>query len=74
MCHFYIYMDVHNTRVNVNRIKVWADYFFSFLDSALGNVQFPISEEDIRQKMMSSAHEYIVLEKENEIYEKGDKF
>ena len=34
LCHFYIYMDVHNTRGNTNEIKVWADYLFPILDDA----------------------------------------
>ena len=32
MCHFYIYLNVHNTRGITNVIKVWADYLFSILD------------------------------------------
>jgi len=74
MCHFYIYMDVHNTRGNANRIKVWADYLFPVLDGAPEYVQFPISDDDIHQKMVSSAHEDVVLEEDDGIYEKGDKF
>jgi len=34
MCHFYICMDVHNTRRNANGIKVWVDYLFPILDGA----------------------------------------
>jgi len=34
MCHFYIYMDVHNAHGNANGIKVWADYLFPVLDDA----------------------------------------
>ena len=37
------------------------------------DVQFPISEEDIRQKMISSAYEDVVLEEDDGIYEKGDE-
>ena len=34
ICHFYICMDVHNARENVNGMKVWADYLFHALDDA----------------------------------------
>jgi len=73
MCHFYICMAIHNTRENANGIKVWADYLFLILDGAPEDVQFSIFEEDIRQKMVSSAHEDI-LEEDERIYEKGDRF
>ena len=73
ICHFYSCMDVHNARGNANGIKVWADYLFPILDGgAPEDVQFPLSEEDIRQKI-SSAHEDIVLEEDDGIYEKGDE-
>ena len=74
MCHIYICMDVHNTRGNANGIKVWADYLFPILDGAPKDVQYPIPEEDIRQKMVSSAHEDVILEVDDGIYEKGDRF
>ena len=67
-------MDVHNARGNTNGIKIWADYLFLILDNVPENVQFPISEEDIHQKIISSVHEDIVLEEDDEIYEKDDKF
>jgi len=70
MCHFYICMDVHNTRGNANGIKVWADYLFPVLDSAPENVQFPISHDDIHQKMISSAHEVVSLEEDDGLYKK----
>jgi len=38
------------------------------------DVQFPMPEEDIRQKIISSDHEDIILEEDDEIYEKGDRF
>ena len=38
------------------------------------DVHFPILEEDIHQKMVSSAHEDIILEEDDKIYEKGDRF
>ena len=65
MCHFYISMDVHNTHENANTIKVLVDYLFSILDGAPKDVQFSIPEDDIRQKMISSAHEDIILEEED---------
>ena len=74
MSHFYIYMDVHNARGNANEIKVWVDYLFSILGDASEEVQFPISDVDINWKMTSSGHEDIVLEKDDNIYEKGDRF
>ena len=74
MYHFYICMDIHNTCENADGIKVWADYLFSILDGVPEDVQFSIPEEDIRQKMVSSAHEDIVLEEDDGIYERGDRF
>jgi len=74
MCNFYICMDVHNTRENTNRIKVWADYLFPVLDGVLEDVQFLISDDDIHQKIVSSAHEDVILEEDDRIFEKGDKF
>ena len=44
MSHFYICMDVHNTRGNANGRKVWADYLFPVLDDAQEKFQFPIPE------------------------------
>jgi len=46
MCHFYIYMDVHNTSGNANGIKVWVDYLFPVLNGAPEDVQFPISDDE----------------------------
>jgi len=74
MCHFHICMDAHNTRGNANGMKVWANYLFPILDCAPEDNQFPIPKEDIRQKMVSSAHEDVILEKDDGMYEKGDKF
>ena len=73
VCHFYICMDIHNTRENANEIKVWADYLFLVLDGAPEDVQFPISDDN-PQKMISSTHEDVFLEEDNGIHEKGDKF
>ena len=47
MCHFYIYMNIHNTRGNADEIKIWADYLFPILDGGPEDVQFLISEENI---------------------------
>ena len=58
----------------MNGIKGWADYLFPILDVAPEDVQFLISEEDIRHKMIFSAHEDIILEEDDGIYKKGDKF
>ena len=74
MCHFYICMDVHNTRGNANEINVSTDYLFPVLDDAPEKVHFPISDVDINQKMISSAHKDVVLEEDDDIYEKEDKF
>jgi len=67
-------MDVYNTHGNENGIKVWADYLLPILDGAPKDVQFRISKEDIHQKRISSAHEDIILEEDDGVYEKGDKF
>jgi len=74
MCHFYICMDVHNARGNVNGMKVWADYLFPILDGAPEEVQFPIPDNDIIWMMVSSGQEDVVLDEDDDIYEKGDKF
>ena len=34
ICHFYICLDIHNTRGIVNKMKVWVDYLFPILDDA----------------------------------------
>ena len=62
MCHFYICMDVHNARGNMNGMKVWADYLFPILDGAPEEVQFLISNDDIIRVMASIGHEDIVLD------------
>jgi len=67
-------MDIYNTRGNANGIKVWADYLFLVLDGAPENIQFSIPDDDINQKMISSAHEDVVLEEEDGSYEKSDRF
>jgi len=74
MCHLYICMDVHNAWGNSNRIKAWVDYLFSILDDAPEEVQFPISDTDINWKMISSGHEDIILEEDDDIYERSDRF
>ena len=67
-------MDIHNTHENANGIKVWTNYLFSVLDGASENIQFPIPDDDINQKMIFSAHEDVVLEEDDRIYENGDRF
>ena len=34
MCHFFICMDIHNARGNVNKMKIWTDYLFPVLADA----------------------------------------
>ena len=67
-------MDIYNTRGNANGIKVWADYLFLVLDGAPENIQFSIPDDDINQKMISSAHEDVVLEEDDGIYERVTSF
>ena len=67
-------MDIYNTRGNAKGIKVWADYLFPLLDGAPENIQSPISDDDIHQKMISSAHEDVVLKEDDRIYVEGDRF
>jgi len=67
-------MDVHNAWGNANGMKAWADYLFPILDDALEEVQFPISDDVIIQMMVSSGHEDVILDEDDGIYEKGDKF
>ena len=55
-------------------MKAWADYLFPILDDALEEVQFPISDDVIIQMMVSSGHEDVILDEDDGIYEKGDKF
>jgi len=67
-------MDVHNARGNAKGMKVWADYLFPVLEDAPQEVQFPISDTDINWKMTSSGYKDIVLEEDDDIYKKGDRF
>jgi len=67
-------MDVHNARGNVNVMKVWANYLFPILHDAREEVQFPISNNDIIRMMVSSGHKDVVLDEDDGIYEKGDRF
>jgi len=71
ICHFYIYLDVHNARGIMNGMKVWADYLFSVLYDALEEVQFLISEEYIARVMAESGDEDVVLDEDDDIYEKN---
>ena len=73
MCHFYIYLNIYDARVNANGLKFWADYMFSILKDAPKKNQFPVSKEDIVRMMVSSGHADIVLGEDDKIYEKGDK-
>ena len=55
-------------------MKLWADFLFPVLDEAPEEVQFPISDENIAQVMAASGHGDVVLDEDDNIYEKGDKF
>jgi len=46
---------------NANGVKVWADYLFSVLDDAPEDIEFPISDDNIRRIMVSSGHEDVVV-------------
>jgi len=72
--HFYICMDVHSAQGNVNGMKVLVDYLFPVLDDAPKEVQFPVSDDDIIRMMLSSEHENVVLDEDDGIYKKGNKF
>ena len=58
----------------MNGMKVWAEYLFPILDDAPEEVQFLISDEDITQMMAASGHRDVILDEDNGIYEKGDRF
>ena len=58
----------------MNGVKVWADYLFPVLYGAQEEVQFPISGDDIIWMIVSSGHEDVILDEDDGIYEKGDKF
>ena len=48
ICHFYIYLDVHNGyKGNLNRLKSWADYLFLTLEKTPEEARFGVVEEDI---------------------------
>ena len=58
----------------MNVMKVWAYYPFPILDDASEEVQFSISDKDIIRVRAASGHGDVILEEDNDIYEKGDKF
>ena len=74
MLFLHLHRRPYNNCGNASGIKVWADYLFPILDGPQEDVQFPISDDNIHQEMMYSAHEDIVLEEDDKIYEKGDRF
>jgi len=55
-------------------VKVWADYLFHILNGVPEEVQFPISDDDIIWMMVSSGHKDVILDEDDGIYEKSDKF
>jgi len=55
-------------------LKIWPDYLFLTLESAPDEIQFLVAKKDIARMMASSGHEDVVLDKDDKIYEKGDKF
>jgi len=55
-------------------LKSWTDYLCPTLDGVLKGIQVPVGDEHITKMMVSIGHGNIVLEEEDEIYEKGDKF
>ena len=56
------------------RDEAWADYLFPVLDGAPEEVQFPISDDDIIRVMVFSGYEDVVLDEDDGIFEKGNKF
>ena len=55
-------------------MKTWQDYLFFILDDVLKEVQFPISAEDIARVMATSGQGDVVLDEDDDIYEKSDRF
>jgi len=55
-------------------MKVWADFLFPVLDEAPEEVQLPISDENIARVMAASGHGDVILDENDNIYEKGDRF
>ena len=48
MCHFYIYLDVHDGyKRSSNNLKSWADYLFPSLEKAHKKAHFGAVDEDI---------------------------
>ena len=58
----------------MNGLKSWANYLFPTLEGNLDEIQSPVAENDIARMMASSGHGDVVLDEDNEIYEKGDVF
>ena len=73
MCHFYICLDVHRGyKGSLNSLKSWADYLFLTLEEAPEEARFGVVEEDILRMMREHNHRDVVLEEDDDIYEKGD--
>ena len=75
MCHFYICSDVHDSyKGDSNRLKSWADYLFPNLEIAPKEARFGVVEKNILRMMREHNHGDIILEEDDDIYEKGNSF
>ena len=73
MCHFNICSNVHDSyKRGSNSLKSWADYLFSNMENAPEEARFGVVEEDVLRMNREHDHRDIVLEEDDDIYEKGD--
>jgi len=73
MCHFYICSNVHGSyKGSPNSLKSWADYLFPNLENAPEEARFGVVEEDILRMMREHDHGDVILEEDDDIYEKCD--
>ena len=72
ICHLYICSDVYGGyKGSSNSLKSWVDYLFPSLESAPEEARFRVMEEDVLQMMREHDHGYVVLEENDNIYERG---
>ena len=53
-------------------MKSWADYLFPNLENASEEARFGVVEEDILRMMREHNHGDVILEEDDDIYDKGD--
>ena len=73
MCHFSIYSSMHgNHKGASSSSKSWGNYLLPNLEDAPGAAYCGVANEDIFRRIKEHAQGDIVLEEDDDIYEKGD--